>query len=821
MCAYIAPSSEAMKALETVPSLLLIISPTLEILTASDLYLEATQTLRERIVGKFIFEAFPANPNFPEGDGVKNINASLQEVLHSKQAHYMQDQRYDVPDIHNPGKFLRRYWNASHTPVFDDNGEISYIIQLSNNISDKVLVEKQLSDSRTQQAESVLKVTNLNHKLDIAHQELVDLNISLERQVNDRTLELEKSEEKYRNLIQYSPVAMQVFRGDDLTFEIVNESMLKFLGKTAEIIGKPLFEGVPEIVGQPIVDVLYGVYRTGIPLELFGEEVSLIRDGKIETGFYDVIYRPLYDVDVITGVLGIAIDVTPQVKAKIAIEESEVRFRTMAEGSGILISTIDINGKVDYLNKTWMEFTGQPVEALQVSSWDNFIHPDDLYELNRIYKEGMSTRKSFVCEFRILDANQRYRWIRLKGAPRFDANKSFQGYICSGVDFTEERQQLLEIAHINVALVRANEQLESTNEKLSHSEENLQSAFNAADLGSCSLDLKTGKAEMSLRYRSLYGLPLDGEITWEMVLEAVDPEFLEEVNRAMINAMNYGMPVDSTYAIRHLETGERRWMRVAGKVRINEEGMFSHVYAVVMDVTVQKQDEQRKNDFIAMVSHELKTPLTSVTGYAQVLKRLAYKTEDLKTSTLLDKMELQVKKMSSMINGFLNISRLESGKIQMEVQQFDINLLITEIVDEFTATTSGHLIEYYTPQPNMVNADRDKVGHVINNLISNAIKYSGSSSQVNISCTIKGDIMVFSIKDQGIGVNSQDLPKLFDRYYRVQGSQSSSVSGFGIGLYLSAEIIERHGGKIWAESEPGLGSTFYFSLPISDTSTLI
>ncbi|RZL13302.1 MAG: PAS domain S-box protein, partial [Pedobacter sp.] len=510
----------------------------------------------------------------------------------------------------------------------------------------------------------------------------------------------------------------------------------------------------------------------------------------------------------------IAIDVTPQVKAKIAIEESEIRFRTMAEGSGIFISTIDVDGKVDYLNKTWMEFTGQTFNNLNNSDWNHLIHPEDLDQVSDIYSKSMSKHQPFILELRLLNAEQRYRWIRLKGAPRFDTNKSFQGYICSGVDFTEEKQQLLEIAHINIALVRANEQLEFTNEKLRHSEENLQSAFNAADLGSCSLDLQTGKAEMSLRYRSLYGLPLEGDIDWGMVTKAVEPEFLSEVNLAMENAMNYGTPVDSTYAIRHLETGERRWMRVAGKVRANEEGSFSHVYAVVMDVTVQKQDEQRKNDFIAMVSHELKTPLTSVTGYAQVLKRMANKAGDLKPATLLDKMELQLKKMSAMINGFLNISRLEGGKIQMDVREFDMSLLIKEIADEFTATTSGHLITYHEVNSQIVVADRDKIGHVVNNLVSNAIKYSGSSSQIEISCDTKEGELLFSITDQGIGVNSQDLPKLFDRYYRVQGSQSTSVSGFGIGLYLSAEIIERHGGRIWAESEPGVGSTFYFSLPL-------
>jgi two-component system sensor histidine kinase VicK len=814
MGAYIAPSFDTLRALETAPSMYLVLSPNLYILTASDSYLDATQTERALIVGRYIFDAFPDNPDFPEADGVKQINASLKEVLRTKKPHVMNIQRYDVPDISNPGKFIFRYWDPSHTPILDEHGEISYIIQLVNNVTDQMVMSKQLAESRHAQEESLLEVDELHNELDLSNQKLKELNFSLEELVQERTLALKKSEEKYRSLIQESPVAMQVFRGADLTFEIVNDAMLKFLGKTNDIIGKPLIKGVPEIVGQPIVEVLNGVYRTGKSLEILAEEVFLERDGKMEAGYYDVIYRPLYDGKEITGVLGIAIDVTPQMKAQLATQESEIRFRTMAESSGILITTLGVNGEVDYLNKAWTAFSGLTISEFTTTVWAKMIHEDDLVHIGPIYKAALKNHVPFSIEFRLRNFEGVYRWIRLNGAPRFDNNNSYLGFICSGVDFTEEKEQLLKIAQINVALVQANQQLEDANEALRHSEENLQSAFNAAELGSCSLDLKTGKAELSLRYRSLYGLPLNGEITWAMITEAVEPEFLDEVNLAMQDAMNHGTPVDSTYAIRHLVTAERRWMRVTGKVRLDEEGRFAQVYAVVMDVTVEKQDEQRKNDFIAMVSHELKTPLTSITGYAQVLHRMAKKEEDASTTVILEKMGLQVKKMSGMINGFLNISRLESGKIRIDILQFDMDKLIREISEEFFTTTPGHQITYHGAGPITVLADRDKIGHVVNNLISNAIKYSSATSAIDIDCHVRSTDVLFSIKDQGIGVNSQDLTKLFDRYYRVQGTQTKTVSGFGIGLYLSAEIIERHGGRIWAESELGVGSTFYFTIPL-------
>jgi len=201
MQAYQGPSADTLKALETAPSMFLVLSPDLYILTASDMYLAATQTEREAIVGRFIFDAFPDNPDLPDADGVKNINASLQEVLRTKKKHVMQIQRYDVPDTSSPGKFIQRYWDPSHTPVLDENGEIKYIVQLATNVTDQVLMRKQLAESRSAQVESLLEVDLLHNKLDIAHQELINLKINLEKQIEDRTQELEDSKEKYRSLI--------------------------------------------------------------------------------------------------------------------------------------------------------------------------------------------------------------------------------------------------------------------------------------------------------------------------------------------------------------------------------------------------------------------------------------------------------------------------------------------------------------------------------------------------------------------------------------------------------------------------------------------
>jgi len=234
------------------------------------------------------------------------------------------------------------------------------------------------------------------------------------------------------------------------------------------------------------------------------------------------------------------------------------------------------------------------------------------------------------------------------------------------------------------------------------------------------------------------------------------------------------------------------------------------------DITEQKMDDIRKNDFIGMVSHELKTPLTSLNAIVQVLNTKLKASEDVFVPNALEKANNQVKKMSNMINGFLNISRLESGKILIEKSHFDIEELVREITEEQELSVTSHYISLVECAPITVYADRDKINSVISNLINNAVKYSPKDTTIQVACTVNKNEITISVKDEGMGIKPSDADKIFDRYYRVESNNTRHISGFGIGLYLSAEIIQRHGGRIWLESEPGKGSTFYFTLPLKN-----
>lgn len=246
----------------------------------------------------------------------------------------------------------------------------------------------------------------------------------------------------------------------------------------------------------------------------------------------------------------------------------------------------------------------------------------------------------------------------------------------------------------------------------------------------------------------------------------------------------------------------------------DKAGNVTGVSKIARDISEKKRDEQRKNDFIGMASHELKTPLTSLSAILQVLDQKMKNSTDSFMPGALTKANQQIKRMSSMINGFLNVSRLESAKLLIEKAPFNLGELAVESIAEAKLAASSHEFIYYGQNLLIINADREKINSVISNLLSNAVKYSPKGKLITIRIEQHAEEVIVSVHDEGIGIQPQDIDKLFDRYYRVENEHTKHISGFGVGLYLSSEIVKHHEGRIWVESGNGTGSTFYFTLPV-------
>lgn len=343
-------------------------------------------------------------------------------------------------------------------------------------------------------------------------------------------------------------------------------------------------------------------------------------------------------------------------------------------------------------------------------------------------------------------------------------------------------------------------------------------AIDAGELGAFYYDPQSNLFTGNDMLKKWFGLGADEFIDLKIATDVIADEDRERVSLAIGNALNpaSGGIYDIEYTIINPVTNAPRIVKAKGKTVFDAQNKPLSLNGMLLDITERKQDEQRKNDFIGMVSHELKTPLTSVKAYIQMLQGKAAKNQDSFTAGALDKVSNQVKKMTVMINGFLNVSRFESGKIHVDKQCFNVPQLFAEIEEEYITTIASHQVNF-GPIPDInLTADRDKIGQVLNNLISNAVKYSPSGSTIHVDCLNKNGHIEICVKDQGMGVKPDDQQRLFDRYYRVKGDHMTAISGFGIGLYLCSEIIALHNGRIWVESEFGKGSTFCFSIPVED-----
>ena len=353
--------------------------------------------------------------------------------------------------------------------------------------------------------------------------------------------------------------------------------------------------------------------------------------------------------------------------------------------------------------------------------------------------------------------------------------------------------------------------------ELEKATDTLRLAVDAAGMGIWRSTLATGEIQISNNAKKIHGIPQEHEMTFSQAAEMIVDEHRERVLIAIDHAIETKGSFNEDFQIKIWGTEQSKWINTTGKVELDAYGEVIGAIGTVLDISEQKEDEQRKNDFIGMVSHELKTPLTSMNGYAQLMQMKAKKSGDEFTENNTGKILNQVNKMTTLINGFLNVSRLDSGKIQLQQSSFELNQLIKDMIADIKPYgQQDHEFVFEPVGPIQLTADRDKIGTVITNLLSNSVKYSASDTKITVIAEQLNGTVNIQVKDQGKGIQPADLDRLFERYFRIENHQNKHVSGFGIGLYLSAEIIKRHHGKIWAESELEVGSTFHISLPLSN-----
>jgi PAS domain S-box-containing protein len=318
----------------------------------------------------------------------------------------------------------------------------------------------------------------------------------------------------------------------------------------------------------------------------------------------------------------------------------------------------------------------------------------------------------------------------------------------------------------------------------------------------------------------LLGASSDDQIIGRSVMDVIHPDYRETVAQRMIESMGKGKapPVVEEKFLRLDGTEIDVEVRAAPLVYQGKPAM----QVVVRDITERRKAEearyelaQLKAEFFSNVSHELRTPLQSIMGFTKLM--LQGKVPDHETQmeflTIIDK---QGEHLVNLIEGLIDVSRVASGRFEIRRQRLSIEKIIDDALQSAysVANEKGIIINRYIPEalPRM-NVDGERLGQVMVNLLSNAVKFSNGGSKINVRAGVKDDKLLVRVTDHGIGIAQEAMPHLFERFYQVDGSTTRTISGTGLGLYISKQIVEAHGGNIWVESKLGKGSTFCFTIP--------
>ena len=303
----------------------------------------------------------------------------------------------------------------------------------------------------------------------------------------------------------------------------------------------------------------------------------------------------------------------------------------------------------------------------------------------------------------------------------------------------------------------------------------------------------------------------------------IPPERLDE-EAYIIGEVSKGNKVNHFQTLRRTKNGMLVPISLSVSPVVDENGKVIGASKIARDISAEQAAQQemarlyeqlkelnaKKDEFIGLASHELKTPLTSMNGYLQILNM---RLKDEKDRQFLQKMQLQVARLTNLVNDLLDVSKIEAGKLHFASEEFDICTVVNDAVELIAHGNPAYRVQVCSELcSHTIEGDAHRIEQVIINLLTNAIRYSPGTDRIEVFVSREDRQVKIGVRDYGMGIPPDKLQHIFSRYYRVNEGKPNA-SGLGIGLYLCHGIVTRHGGEIWAESEPGKGSTFWFTLP--------
>lgn len=595
---------------------------------------------------------------------------------------------------------------------------------------------------------------------------------------------VENERQNFRNLFNQTPEMVCILRGPEHVFEFVNEAHIRALGFDAT--GQSIQAAQSESI--EVHSVLDRVFQTGETAHLYETPVTVT--GRVR--HFNFTFSARRDErENICGIMLLGIEITEQVAARRKLEASQARFRDLAESLPILVWISDAQGNTTYFNKRWHELTGLSWETATAKGWVSSLHPEDREGALAAWRGSVAAGTPYEYEERVQRASDgQYRWHLARGIPIRDQRGEIAEWFGTLTDIHDQvnaRREIVETIESmsdsflyvdrDWKIIRCNKQYETIT-KMRREEQ----------IGKHFLELFFSKA--SDRRTKL----------WVACQEAM--------------AQRTPVYIEDFYEPLQIWTANNIYPQRDGGLTF-----FSR------DITNQKESEEAlkraveaRDTFLGIASHELRTPLTSMRLQSQINQRVydkqgpsAFTPERIRK--LIENPLIQTDRLSRLVDDMLDISRIASGKLSMSFERINVSTLVTDTLQRFAPQLEAVGCSLVLEIEERVTADADafRFEQVITNLVTNAVKYAPGSA-VEISLHQHPGEIVLRFRDYGPGIAKDKAGRVFERFERLV--TPNKVSGLGLGLHISKEIIEAHGGSIRLVSELGQGAEFIVCLPV-------
>ncbi len=632
------------------------------------------------------------------------------------------------------------------------------------------------------------ELSSINEELSATNEELLESQNRLQEILSD----LAYSEHKVRSIVESAPFPIGVYEGREMRIELANHSILEVWGKGHEVIGRTYAEVLPELAGTGIYEQLDEVFTSGTAFHARNQRVDLMIDGHLQIFYFNYSFTPLFGQDgQVYGVMNTAADVTDVVTAKQQVERSERDLQNMILQAPVAMCImLGPDQVISVANSRMIDLWGKPAASVlhrPVFEALPEVRGQGLEQiLADVYEKGEAYRASEMPVTLIRNGREDIVYQNFVYEPYRRADGTVQGVIAITIDVTA---QVLARQHTEASEKRFRFLLNAMPQQVWTAQPSgaldYVNAVVAADFG-MTAELIVGQGWQAF----LHPDDLAGVLgKWERSLRT-RKEYLTEFRVKFADGNYYW----------HLS-------RALPLIENDEVQLW---VGTNTNIQQQKTNENKKDEFISIASHELKTPLTTIKAFFQLSKREA----GAKPNPFVGKAERQLERLGRLIEDLLDVSKINAGKMVYNKEEFDFGQLLTDTVESIRQTTSTHRLEINTQCEIRYRGDQHRLEQVLVNLLNNAIKYSPGVDRVVLSCALENQNIIVSVQDFGIGIPEEHLKGLFDRFYRVDNS-SARFQGLGLGLFISNEIVKRHGGSFWIESQPGEGSIFYFLLPLN------